>query len=165
MDLLEVVKEKIFAGYDDFMPVYKRWKNAGDNIVFTNGCFDILHRGHIEYLSASAALGDRLIIGLNSDVSVAKLKGQGRPVIGQESRAIMLASLFFVDAVILFEEDTPENLIGRLLPDILIKGADYAVHEIAGHEAVLANGGQVKTIALTPGFSTSDIIDRIKELR
>jgi D-glycero-beta-D-manno-heptose 1-phosphate adenylyltransferase len=162
--MLEVVREKIFAGYDDFSPVLKRWKKSGDKVVFTNGCFDILHRGHVEYLSASADLGDRLVVGLNSDTSVFRLKGSGRPLLDEESRAMLLAALFFVDAVVLFSEDTPALLIDRLLPDFLIKGADYKIHEIAGHEAVLANGGCVETITLVPGFSTSDVITKIQNL-
>ncbi|WP_121249045.1 D-glycero-beta-D-manno-heptose 1-phosphate adenylyltransferase [Mucilaginibacter phyllosphaerae] len=138
------------------------WKNEGKKVVFTNGVFDLLHLGHITYLSKAAALGDKLIIGLNTDASVKRLKGESRPVNDQNNRAALLAALFFVDAVVLFEEDTPRELITQLLPDILVKGADYTVDQIAGAKEVLANGGDVKTITLVDGYSSTSIINRIK---
>ena len=130
-------------------------------MVFTNGCFDLVHRGHIDSLSKAAALGDRLIVGLNSDVSVKILKGQNRPLIDQNSRAILVASLFMVDAVILFNEETPYELIKAIIPDVLVKGSEYQIEEIAGFDVVLAAGGQVERIELTEGFSTSDLIQKI----
>lgn len=164
MELISIIRGKIFSGAEDFLPVCRRWKRAGDKIVFTNGCFDILHRGHIDYLARTAGLGDRLIVGLNSDDSVYRLKGAGRPVMDEESRAFILAALFFVDAVVLFNDDTPESLISKVLPDFLVKGSDYEIHEIAGQDTVLSNGGRVETISLVPGFSTSDIIGKIRKL-
>ena len=135
-----------------------RWRRNGDKVIFTNGVFDLLHIGHITYLSRAAELGDKLIIGLNSDPSVKRLKGDGRPVNDEHSRAIILAALFFVDAVVVFEEDTPLNLIGELLPDVLVKGADYLVENIIGAKEVLANGGEVKTISFIDGYSSTAII-------
>lgn len=138
------------------------WKNEGKKVVFTNGVFDLLHIGHISYLSKAAELGDKLIIGLNADSSVKRIKGESRPINDQNSRAALLASFFFVDAVVIFEEDTPLNLISTLLPDVLIKGADYAVENIVGAKEVLANGGEVKTITFVDGYSSTSIIKRIK---
>lgn len=138
------------------------WKAAGEKVVFTNGVFDLLHLGHVTYLAKAADLGDKLIIGLNTDASVKRLKGEGRPVNDQNNRAALLASLFFVDAVVLFEDDTPRDLIAQLLPDVLVKGADYTVEQIAGAKEVLANGGEVKTITLVDGYSSTSIINRIK---
>lgn len=162
MNNIDIISEKIFSRYGTFSATLKRWKKSGDKIVFTNGCFDLVHRGHIDYLAKAADFGDRLIIGLNSDDSVARLKGSGRPLVDEGSRAFLLASLFFVDAVVLFSEDTPEILIGNILPDYLVKGNDYTVPEIAGHEAVIDHGGKVETIGLLPGFSTSGIINKIR---
>lgn len=138
------------------------WKSEGKKVVFTNGVFDLLHLGHITYLAKAAELGDKLIIGLNTDASVKRLKGENRPVNDQNNRAALLAALFFVDAVILFEEDTPRQLITLLMPDVLIKGADYRVENIAGAKEVLANGGEVKTISLVDGYSSTNIINKIK---
>ena len=138
------------------------WRQNGDKVVFTNGVFDLLHIGHITYLSTAAELGDKLIIGLNSDSSVKRLKGDGRPVNDENSRAIILAALFFVDAVVIFEEDTPLNLIRKLWPDVLVKGADYMVDNIVGAKEVLANGGEVKTISFVDGYSSTAIIRKIK---
>jgi D-glycero-beta-D-manno-heptose 1-phosphate adenylyltransferase len=162
MNYIDIIKEKIFPDYIAFSEVLNRWKSSGDKVIFTNGCFDLVHRGHIDSLAKAANLGDRLIVGLNSDDSVARLKGIGRPLIDEESRAFLLASIFFVDAVVIFTEDTPEGLISDVLPDILVKGSDYAIHEIAGHEVVMANGGKVVTIDIVPGYSTSDILERIR---
>jgi rfaE bifunctional protein nucleotidyltransferase chain/domain len=140
----------------------KQWKSEGKQVVFTNGVFDLLHLGHITYLAKAADMGNKLIIGLNSDESVKRLKGENRPINDQNNRAALLAALFFVDAVILFEEDTPRELIAQLLPDVLIKGADYTVENIAGAKEVLENGGQVKTITLVDGYSSTSIINKIK---
>jgi len=139
------------------------WKNEGKKVVFTNGVFDLLHIGHITYLAKASELGDKLVIGLNSDSSVKRIKGDDRPVNDQNSRAALLAALFFVDAIVLFEEDTPLNLISSLLPDILVKGADYAVENIVGAKEVMANGGEVKTINFVEGFSSTSIIQKIRK--
>jgi rfaE bifunctional protein nucleotidyltransferase chain/domain len=138
------------------------WQTEGKKVVFTNGVFDLLHIGHITYLSKAAELGDKLIIGLNSDSSVKRLKGENRPVNDQNNRAALLASLFFVDAVVVFEEDTPLNLITTILPDILVKGADYSVENIVGAKEVIANGGEVKTITFVEGYSSTAIIEKIR---
>ena len=138
------------------------WKQAGKEVVFTNGCFDIIHRGHIEVLAQTADLGDKLIIGLNSDSSIQKLKGKGRPIIEEQSRAILLASFSFVDAVVLFSEKTPLNLISTLKPDVLAKGGDYEISTIVGHKVVQENGGKVVLVPFVDGFSSSKIIDKIK---
>jgi len=139
------------------------WKSEGKKVVFTNGVFDLLHIGHITYLSKAAELGDKLIIGLNADSSVKRIKGEDRPVNDENSRAALLAAFFFVDAVVLFAEDTPLNLITALMPDILIKGADYSVENIVGAKEVLANGGEVKTITFVEGYSSSNIIQKIRK--
>ena len=132
------------------------------SMVFTNGCFDILHRGHIYYLSRARALGDLLVIGLNNDKSVSKLKGPGRPVNDQQARAEVLGGLAFVDYIILFAEDTPLNLISSLKPDLLIKGGDYQTEDIVGYNEVLSWGGRVETIPLLEGYSSTSILDKSK---
>lgn len=138
------------------------WKKEGKSIVFTNGCFDILHLGHVDYLEKASELGDKLVIGLNTDSSVRKLKGPERPVNDEITRSRILAALQFVDAVILFEEDTPLDLIRQVKPDILVKGDDYTVQTIVGADIVIENGGAVKTIPLVKGYSTSNVISKIK---
>jgi rfaE bifunctional protein nucleotidyltransferase chain/domain len=138
------------------------WRREKQRIVFTNGCFDILHRGHVDYLSKAADLGNKLIIGVNTDASVSKLKGPHRPIQDQESRMLILASLAFVDAVILFDEPTPYELIKLVQPDILVKGSDYQVENIVGYDIVQAKGGEIKTIDFIPGYSTSAIESKIK---
>jgi rfaE bifunctional protein nucleotidyltransferase chain/domain len=140
------------------------WQKDGKKVVFTNGCFDILHAGHVRYLTAARGLGDALVIGLNSDDSVRRLKGPNRPVSCQEDRAEVLAALGVVDIVTFFNEDTPEELIGLLLPDVLVKGADWPIERIAGGAAVLANGGSVRTVPLLEGRSTTGIIETIVKL-
>jgi len=134
-----------------------------NRMVFTNGCFDILHRGHIYLLSRARELGDLLFVGLNSDASVTKLKGPGRPLNNQESRSEVLGALAFVDYIIIFEEDTPLDMIKTLKPDILVKGGDYTLEEIVGHREVAAYGGRVETIPMLEGYSSSAIIDRNKK--
>lgn len=140
------------------------WRVRGERLVFTNGCFDLLHLGHIDYLERARALGDRLIVGLNSDTSVRELKGPQRPLQDEHSRARLLAALEFVDAVVLFAEDTPASLIAAISPDVLVKGGDYDVSQIAGHAHVLAQGGTVQTLDFIPGHSTTGLIDRIQAL-
>ena len=139
------------------------WKKAGNRIVFSNGCFDIVHAGHIQYLSQAAALGEKLVQGLNTDASVKRLKGENRPVLDENARALLLASLFFVDAVCLFDEDTPFELIKSIVPDILVKGKDYKVEEVVGYDIVTSAGGRVETLDLVPGYSTTGIVDKIRK--
>ena len=137
------------------------WRVKGKSIVFTNGVFDVLHRGHIASLTEAASYGDILVVGVNADASVKKLKGDSRPVNDEQSRALLLASLLQTDAVIIFEEDTPLELIKMLMPDTLVKGGDYTVDQIAGAKEVLAAGGEVKIAAIVEGISSSAIIDKI----
>jgi D-glycero-beta-D-manno-heptose 1-phosphate adenylyltransferase len=139
------------------------WQAAGQKVVFTNGVFDLLHIGHITYLAKAAELGDKLVIGLNSDISVKRIKGESRPINSENNRAALLAALFFVDAVVLFEEDTPLNLITALMPDVLVKGADYTIENVVGAKEVMANGGEVKTISFVEGHSSTSIIQKIKD--
>jgi rfaE bifunctional protein nucleotidyltransferase chain/domain len=136
------------------------WKRQGKTVVFTNGCYDLLHPGHIRLLEQARSLGDVLILALNSDSSVRRMKGPSRPVISESDRADMAAALEAVDAVTLFDEDTPRELIAEVLPDVLVKGADWS-HFIAGREEVEAAGGRVLTISLEPGYSTTNIVERI----
>lgn len=157
---LELIQEKI----SDRTALGRRleqWRLRSERIVFTNGCFDVLHRGHLAYLSAAADLGDRLVIGLNSDSSVRQLKGPGRPVNRFDDRALALAALCFTDAIIGFEEDTPLELIRFVQPDVLVKGGDYTREQIVGADVVENGGGQVAIIALTEGYSTTSFLDRI----
>ncbi len=139
------------------------WKKAGAKIVFTNGCFDLLHLGHINSLRAAKSFGDKLIVGINSDTSVKRLKGAERPIIHEKDRLGMVEALKMVDAVTLFHEETPEELISQILPDILVKGNDYKIDNIAGSKIVLENGGKVELIPLTDGYSTSRLIEQIKK--
>lgn len=141
----------------------KELKNSGKKIVFTNGVFDILHAGHIRSLAQAAACGDFLIVGLNADSSVKRLKGNARPIIPQAERAFLLAALFFVYAIVLFEEDTPVKLISAILPDVLVKSADYKPENIAGAKEVIANGGEVKIMPFVEGLSSTTIIEKIKQ--
>jgi len=138
-------------------------KSEEKKIVFTNGCFDLLHVGHIRYLSQAKDLGDILIIGLNSDKSVKKLKGNNRPINSFEDRAKLLAALKSVDLVIMFEEQTPENLIKEIIPDVLVKGGDYNIEDIVGYQTVIDNGGQVKTLSFYEGYSSTNYIDKINK--
>lgn len=138
------------------------WKAKGQRVVFTNGCFDILHLGHVDYLEKARNLGDRLIIGLNTDSSVSRFKGPQRPIQDQKSRARILSSLQFVDMVVLFDEDTPKELISTLVPDVLVKGSDYLAENIVGADVVKKAGGEVRTIDLVTGYSTSKVIEKIR---
>lgn len=139
-----------------------KWKDEKQKVVFTNGCFDIVHLGHIDYLEKAQALGNKLVVGLNTDASVRRIKGPTRPVVDEYARARMIASFVFVDAVTFFDEDTPYELIKQIIPDILVKGDDYTLDNIIGADIVMSNGGNVSTIALVKGYSTSKIIDKIK---
>lgn len=162
MSKFDIIKSKILQG-EEFERKLTYWRFKEYKIVFTNGCFDILHAGHVEYLSKAASEGNILVIGLNSDDSVRRLKGSHRPINNQQARAILLASLGFVDAVVLFDEDTPYELIKTIQPDILIKGSDYKPEEIVGYDILTAKGGLVKTVDLVEGYSTTSIEKRILE--
>ncbi len=148
---------------NDILRIRKDLKLQKKKLVFTNGCFDILHSGHVDYLNKARQLGDFLIVGLNSDTSVRSIKGNKRPILDETERAFLLDNLKCVDFVTLFDEDTPEQLINTLIPDILVKGADWALDKIAGRETVIANGGEVKTIEFVNLQSTSKIINLIIE--
>ncbi len=162
MNKLEIIQSKIIDT-DHIEPLLAYWQLKNQKIVFTNGCFDILHRGHVEYLAQAATQGDVLVVGLNSDHSVRRIKGESRPVQDEYARAILLAALSVVSAVVLFDEDTPYNLIKRIQPDILVKGSDYKANEIVGYDIVKAKGGEVVTIDFIDGYSTSSIIEKLKK--
>lgn len=155
----EIIQEKIFQ-LTELQHRLAGLRLLGKTIVFTNGVFDIIHRGHIFSLSQAAVEGDFLIVGLNADVSVKKLKGPSRPVNDENSRALVLASLLMVDAVIIFEDETPLELIKAIMPDVMVKGGDYTVEQIAGAKEVIANGGRVVINSIVEGFSTTGIIER-----
>ena len=148
---------------DELIPVLETQRREGKRIVFTNGCFDILHSGHALYLEAAKAEGDVLVIGLNSDASIGRLKGKERPIMPQTERLIVIAALESVDYVTLFEDDTPLELIRAIVPDVLVKGGDWTVKDIVGSDIVLAKGGSVKSLILREGISTSLIISNIKD--
>lgn len=141
----------------------KHWREEGLEVVFTNGCFDMVHLGHIDYLEKARNLGNRLVLGLNTDASVSRIKGPLRPVVNQYARSRMMAALAFIDLVVLFDEPTPLQLIEALNPNILVKGNDYAVENIVGAGFVVANGGNIQTIPLVEGYSTTKLIQKIKE--
>lgn len=153
---------KVYTSTQTLAQQVQTWQNNGQKVVFTNGCFDLLHRGHVDYLAKAADCGHKLVIGVNTDASVSKLKGPNRPIQDQQSRLQILASLLCVDAVILFDEQTPYDLIKTLQPDVLVKGSDYRPENIVGYDIVTAKGGEVKTIDFIPGFSTSAIERKIK---
>lgn len=161
MKTVQAIPNKIFSLADVLLQC-KRWRLLGKKIVFTNGVFDILHEGHIASLSDAAALGDVLIVGVNADASVKRLKGESRPVNNHQSRSLLLASLLITDAVVIFEEDTPYNLITAIMPDVLVKGGDYTIEQIVGAKEVIANGGTVTIVPILQGFSTTSIIERMK---
>ena len=139
-------------------------RREGKRLVFTNGCFDLLHRGHVQYLAEARALGDALVVALNSDRSVRLIKGEGRPILTELERAEVLAALAAVDYVFVFDDETPRDVISRLLPDVLVKGGDWAIDQIVGREEVESAGGIVQSLPYLEGSSSSDIIDRIKRL-
>jgi D-beta-D-heptose 7-phosphate kinase/D-beta-D-heptose 1-phosphate adenosyltransferase len=153
------------VGLRTLVGIRRNAARRGKKVVFTNGTFDILHRGHAEYLAQARACGDVLMVGLNTDASIRRIKGKGRPVNRQEDRAVVLASLAAVDYVCLFSEDTPLRMIRALHPDVLVKGADWKEEEIVGADIVLAAGGRVRRIRLTPGRSTTSLIQRIRGSR
>ncbi len=164
MRKLELINEMIFDENEGIKFWLGYWRFHQKKVVFTNGCFDILHRGHIEYLANAADLCDVLIIGLNTDDSVSRIKGKGRPIQDQTSRAMILSALHFVDAVVLFNEDTPYDLIKFVKPDVLVKGSDYKPEDIVGYDIVKEKEGEIVTIDFLEGFSTSSIIERVNVL-
>lgn len=148
---------------DEILPIRESFRRDNKKVVFTNGVFDIIHAGHVDYLNKARAAGDLLIVGLNNDASVKRIKGEYRPIVPESQRAFVLSNLKPVDYVVIFEEDTPANLIDKLIPDILIKGADWSLDNIVGKDTVLKNGGEVKTIKFENEQSTSNIIQTILE--
>jgi len=161
MKSVQSIPGKIFTLYG-LLQQLKRWRLLNKKIVFTNGVFDILHEGHIASLSEAASHGNILIVGVNADASVKRLKGNSRPVNNENSRALVLASLLMTDAIIIFEEDTPYHLITAVMPDVLVKGGDYTIATIVGAKEVIANGGQVMIAPILEGFSTTSIIEKMK---
>ncbi len=155
---------KKIISFDEIKALADQYRASGRRIVFTNGCFDLLHAGHVSYLSMAAALGDILVLGLNSDLSVKKIKGENRPVIGETHRMCVMAALESVDHVVLFDDSDPEQLIEAICPDILVKGADWPEEQIVGAAFVRENGGRVERIVLEPDISTTKIIERIGRL-
>lgn len=160
---MQFSSEKIYT-LENLLPVLETWRKQALKIVFTNGCFDIVHLGHVDYLEKARMKGDKLVLGLNTDASVCRLKGEKRPVVEEFARARLLAGFQFIDAIVFFEEDTPLRLIEQVKPDILTKGNDYSVENIVGADFVLKNGGKVETLDLVKGYSTSALIEKIKSL-
>lgn len=157
------VQQKICETISKLQAMLTIWRGSNQKVVFTNGCFDLLHRGHVDYLAKAADLGDKLVVALNTDKSVSDLKGPHRPIQDEKSRMQIMASLGFVNAVILFAEPTPYHIIKLIQPDILVKGSDYKPEDIVGYDVVTAKGGKVITLDFLPGYSTSLIEKRIKE--
>lgn len=156
----DIISQKIITP-EKLPETLENWRLQNKKIVFTNGCFDILHLGHVDYLSKAADQGDILVVGLNTDDSVQRLKGPDRPVNNQDARAKLMASLFFVSAVVFFDEDTPRNLISTIQPDVLVKGSDYKAEDIVGYDIVKAKGGEVVTIDFLEGYSTTGILQKL----
>lgn len=161
MNTWEVVKSKVLS-IEEAQKQIAIWKLKDQKVVFTNGCFDILHLGHVHYLAEAKSLGNKMVLGLNTDASVKRLKGPERPINNELARALVLASLHCIDAIVFFGEDTPLELIKALSPDILVKGADYKPEEIVGYDVLMSYGGEVKTIELEPGYSTTAVLEKIK---
>jgi rfaE bifunctional protein nucleotidyltransferase chain/domain len=163
MTHIESIHSKIHT-WETLKTQVATWQEQGKKIVFSNGCFDLVHKGHIDYLNRAADLGDVLVMGLNTDASVSKLKGPHRPIQDEQSRLLIMAALQCVSAVVLFNEETPYDLIKLVQPDVLVKGSDYQPENIVGYDIVTSKGGTVKTIDFLPGYSTSAIEKRIKEI-
>lgn len=159
--MLEKIKSKI-QNWEAIQSTAEAWRNAGQKIVFTNGCFDILHYGHIHYLAEASALGNKLVIGMNAAASVSRLKGSHRPINDEMTRTFLLASLEMTSAVVLFEQDTPLELIKTVRPDVLVKGGDWQPHQIVGADFVLENGGKVRSLPFIKGYSTTAIEEKIR---
>jgi len=162
MRFVEGIEKKILS-IDAAKALISSWKVTGKTVAFTNGCFDILHQGHLFSIAQAAKEADYLVIGLNADASIKRLKGPDRPINSTESRALVMANLVLVDAVVVFEEDTPYELITTLMPDVLVKGGDYTIDTIVGAKEVIANGGKVIVNPIVEGFSTTNIIEKIKK--
>ncbi len=156
------LREKI-VDLQQAIEIRSAWKRAGEKVVFTNGCFDILHPGHVLYLTEARQMGEHMILGLNTDASVQRLKGPGRPIQSENDRAIVAAGLWAIDLIVLFDEDTPYNLITTLMPDVLVKGGDYTFDTIVGAPEVAAAGGEVRTIEFVAGKSTTRIISKMMD--
>lgn len=161
MNYLSSIERKIAKTEEELSRIITLWRFKKEKVVFTNGCFDLLHHGHVEYLAKAAGLGSKLIVGLNTDASVRRLKGASRPVNGEDDRALLLTSLLFIDAVTFFDSDTPLDLIRFLQPDVLVKGGDYRPEDIVGYDVVKANGGEIVTIAFINGYSTTSLLNRL----
>lgn len=161
MDYFALLQSKIVYDYQELANNLAYWRFKDLKVVFTNGCFDILHRGHVEYLAKAASLADVMVVGLNTDSSVTRLKGASRPVQDENSRALILASLSFVTKVVLFDEDTPYELIKFVQPDVLVKGSDYKAENIVGYDVVKARNGEIVTIDLVEGYSTTAIVRKL----
>ena len=161
MNQISRLQSKVLS-FEALKILLKKWRDENEKIIFTNGCFDLLHLGHVDYLAKARDLGGRLVVGLNSDVSIKRIKGPSRPINNEQSRAALLAGMTYVDAVVLFDEETPINLISEVMPAVLVKGGDYKIKEIVGHEMVLNNGGEVCTIDFVEGYSSSELIKKIK---
>jgi len=162
MRFVEGIEKKILS-IDAAKALISSWKVTGKTVAFTNGCFDILHQGHLFSIAQAAKEADYLVLGLNADASIKRLKGPDRPINSTESRALVMANLVLVDAVVVFEEDTPYELITTLMPDVLVKGGDYTIDTIVGAKEVIANGGKVVINPIVEGFSSSNIIEKIKK--
>ncbi len=160
MSVRKIIAQKIMS-WDQLSEKLSQWKSNNNKIVFTNGCFDILHYGHVYYLAKAKEQGDKLIVGLNSDQSVKKIKGKDRPINNQNHRAFVLASLMLVDTVVIFEEETPKKLIEFVIPDVLVKGGDYKIEDVVGADIVVKNGGKVSLIEFVNGLSTTNLIKKI----
>jgi rfaE bifunctional protein nucleotidyltransferase chain/domain len=160
---MAAIKDKVYTDINLAIQKIQEWKNEGKKIVFTNGCFDLIHIGHVLYLEEAKNLGDILVVAANSDASVSKLKGSHRPIKDQYNRSHILAALQSVDMVLIFEEDTPYELIAAILPDILVKGGDWSVDQIVGSEVVLSHGGTVQSLQFLDGYSTTALEKKIKE--
>ena len=156
------IQEKVFKNTSAALPLINQWKKEGFKIVFTNGCFDLIHIGHVLYLEDAKSLGDKLIVGLNSDASVSRLKGAHRPIKDEYNRSHILAALASVDAVIVFENDDPLTLIKDISPDILVKGGDWRPDQIVGSDFILSNGGEVRSLRFVEGYSTTKMEEKIK---
>ena len=161
MDYLSLAESKIVRDKEELRGILNLWRFKNEKLVFTNGCFDIVHRGHVEYLSRAASLGTKLIIGLNTDASVKRLKGENRPVNDEYSRALLLSSFIFVEKVVYFDEDTPLELIKYIQPDFLVKGSDYKPENIVGYDIVKNKGGEIVTIDFVNGFSSTSILNKL----
>lgn len=161
MDYFSLLQSKVVYDYQELANTLAYWQFKGQKVVFTNGCFDILHRGHVEYLAKAASLADIMVVGLNTDSSVSRLKGSQRPVQDETSRALILASLSCVTKVVLFDEDTPYELIKFIQPDVLVKGSDYKAEDIVGYDVVKAKNGEVITINIVDGYSTTAIVKKL----